>query len=95
MNGMGVNCIGMAMSGGSSPIHIAGTLVQQNAEILSSLVLNQLVKKGAAFMYGSSSCPLDMRQATATVGSPETGMINAAVARLASYYNLPSFAAGG
>ena len=95
MNGMGVNCIGMAMAGGSSPIHIAGTLVQQNAEILSSLVLSQLVKKGAAFMYGSSSCPLDMRQATATVGSPETGMINAAVARLASYYNLPSFAAGG
>lgn len=95
MNGMGVNCIGMAMSGGSSPIHIAGTLVQQNAEILSSLVLSQLVKKGAAFIYGSSTCPLDLKQATATVGSPETAMINAAVSRLARYYSLPVFAAGG
>ncbi len=95
MHGIGVNCIGMAMSGGSSPIHIAGTLVQQNAEILSSLVLSQLVRKGTSFIYASSTCPLDMRQATATVGSPETGIINAAVARLASYYNLPSFAAGG
>ena len=95
MNGMGVNCIGMAMSGGSSPIHIAGTLVQQNAEVLSSLVLSQLVKKGAAFIYGSSTCPLDLKQATATVGSPETAMINAAVSRLARYYSLPVFAAGG
>jgi len=95
MNGMGVNCIGMAMSGGSSPIHIAGTLVQQNAEVLASLVLSQLVKKGASFIYGSSTCPLDLKQATATVGSPETALINAAVSRLARYYSLPVFAAGG
>ena len=95
MNGMGLNCVGMAMSGGSSPIHIAGTIVQQNVEVLSSLVLSQLVKKGAAFIYGSSTCPLDLRQATATVGSPETGMISAAVSRLARYYSLPVFAAGG
>ncbi len=94
-NGMGVNCIGMAMAGGSSPIHIAGTLVQQNAEVLSSLVLSQMVRKGAAFVYGSSTCPLDLRHATASVGSPETGMINAAVSRLARYYSLPVFAAGG
>ncbi len=95
MNGMGLNCIGMAMSGGSSPIHIAGTLVQQNAEVLSSLVLSQLVKKGAAFIYASSTCPLDLRQGTASVGAPETAMINAAVSRLARYYSLPVFAAGG
>lgn len=94
-NGMGVNCIGMAMAGGSSPIHLAGTLVLMNAELLSSLVLSQLVKKGAPFMYASSTCPLDMKYATASVGAPETGMINAAVARLARYYSLPSFAAGG
>lgn len=94
-NDMGVNCIGMAMAGGSSPIHIAGTLVQQNAEVLASLVLSQLVKKGAPFVYASSTCPLDMKQATASVGSPETGIINAAVARLARYYSLPCFAAGG
>lgn len=94
-NGMGVNCIGMAMAGGSSPIHIAGTLVQQNAEVLSSLVLNQLASKGASFVYASSTCPLDLRHATASVGAPETAMINAAVARLARYYSLPVFAAGG
>ncbi len=94
-NGLGVNIIGMAMSGGSGPVHLAGTLVIQNSEIMASLVLSQLTKKGAPFVYGSSTCPLDLRMATATVGSPETGMISAAVARLARYYSLPCFVAGG
>jgi trimethylamine--corrinoid protein Co-methyltransferase len=94
-HGMGVNVIGMAMSGGSGPVHLAGTLVVQNCEVLASLVLSQLSQKGVPFMYGSSTCPLDLRRATATVGSPETGMISAAVARLARYYSLPCFVAGG
>jgi len=94
-HGMGSLVIGMAMSGGSGPIHLAGTLVVQNCEVLASLVLTQLCAKGTPFMYGSSTCPLDLRRATATVGSPETGMISAAVARLARYYSLPCFVAGG
>jgi trimethylamine---corrinoid protein Co-methyltransferase len=94
-NGLGVNIVGMAMAGGSAPIHLAGTLVVQNCEVLSSLVLNQLTAKGAPFIYGSSTCPMDMKMATASVGSPETGMISAAVARLARYYSLPCFTAGG
>jgi trimethylamine---corrinoid protein Co-methyltransferase len=94
-NGLGVNVVGMAMSGGSGPVHLAGTIVIQNCEVLSSLVLSQLTCKGTPFIYGSSTCPLDLRTATATVGSPETGMISAAVARLARYYSLPCFTAGG
>ncbi len=94
-NGLGVNIIGMAMAGGSSPVHLAGTLVTQNCEILSSLVLNQLTCKGSPFVYGSSTCPLDLRTATSSVGSPELGMISAGVARLANYYQLPCFVAGG
>jgi len=93
--GLGVNVVGMAMSGGSSPVHLAGTLVLQNCEILSSLVLSQLTVKGSPFVYGSSTCPMDLRMATSSVGSPETGMISAAVARLARYYSLPCFVAGG
>ncbi|MCP4694413.1 MAG: hypothetical protein GY859_40665 [Desulfobacterales bacterium] len=94
-NHMGLNVVGMAMSAGSGPVHLAGTLVIQNCEVLSSLILSQLTRKGAQFVYGSSTCPLDLRRATASVGSPETGMISAAVARLAKYYSLPCFVAGG
>ena len=94
-NGLGVNIIGMAMAAASGPVHLAGTLVIQNSEVLSSLVLSQLTCKGTPFVYGSSTCPLDLRMATASVGSPETGVISAAVARLARYYSLPCFVAGG
>jgi len=94
-NEMGVLVIGMAMSGGSGPVHLAGTLVIQNCELLSTLVINQLTRKGSQYLYGTSTCPMDLRLATATVGSPETGMISAAVARLAKYYSLPCFVAGG
>jgi trimethylamine--corrinoid protein Co-methyltransferase len=44
-NGLGILVIGMAMSGGSGPVHLAGTLVIQNCEVLSSLVLDQLTHK--------------------------------------------------
>lgn len=93
--GIGVNILSMAMAGGSSPVTLAGTLVTHNAEVLSGIVLNQLTRKGSPVVYGSSTCPMDLRLATASVGSPELGMISAAVASLANYYCLPSFVAGG
>ena len=93
--GMMVNIITMAMAGASSSIHLAGTLVDHNAELMASVVLSQLTCKGAPIMYGSSTTAMDLRFAAATVGCPECAMINAAVARLARYNGLPSFVAGG
>ncbi|MCF8067969.1 MAG: trimethylamine methyltransferase family protein [Desulfobacterales bacterium] len=93
--GLAVNILSMAMAGGSSPITLAGTLVDHNAEVLGGIVLSQLTRKGAKVIYGSSTTAMDMRMAAAAVGCPECGMINAAVARLANYYLLPSWVAGG
>ena len=93
--GIGVNVLSMAMAGASAPVHLAGTLVTHNAEVLSGLVLAQLTRKGTPFIYGSSTCGLDMRFGTASVGSPELALISAAVAQLAHRYSLPSFVAGG
>lgn len=93
--GMLVNVITMAMAGASSSIHLAGTLVDHNAEMLAAVTLSQLTSKGAPIMYGSSTTAMDLRFATATVGSPECAMINAGVAALARYNGLPSFVAGG
>lgn len=94
-NGLAVNILSMAMAGGSSPVTLAGTLVNHNAEVLSGIVLSQLTRRGSKVVYGSSTTAMDLRFASATVGSPECAMINAAVARLARYYGLPSFVAGG
>jgi len=92
--GIPLNICSQALSGGTGPVTLAGTLVVHNVEVLGSIVLSQLTKKGAPVMYGSSTCPLDLRGAIGAVGSPELGMISAAVANLAQYYNLPSFVAG-
>jgi trimethylamine--corrinoid protein Co-methyltransferase len=92
--GIPTNVLSMAMSGGSSPIFLAGTLVTHNAEVLAGIVLSQLVTPGAKVMYGSSTTTFDVKRGTAPVGSPELGLISASVAKLGQYYGLPTFVAG-
>ena len=94
-HGIGVNILSMAMAGGSSPVTLAGTLVTHNAEVLGGITLNQLVQKGAPVIYGSSTTAMDLRLGAASVGTPECAVISGAVARLARYYALPSYVAGG
>lgn len=93
--GVGILIIPMALSGGTSSVTLAGTLVTHNVEVLSCIVLAQLVKKGLPCTYASTSTILDLRFGTSAIGSPEYGMINSALAKLARYYRLPSFVGGG
>ncbi|MEE4262631.1 MAG: trimethylamine methyltransferase family protein, partial [Desulfobacteraceae bacterium] len=85
----------MTMAGGTSPVTLAGTLVQSNAEILSLLVLNQLASKGAPYTYSQTSVMMDLKTGLGALGAPETGLINAASAQLAQYYRLPCWIGGG
>jgi trimethylamine--corrinoid protein Co-methyltransferase len=94
-NNVACNILSMAMSGGTSPVSTAGTLVTHNAEVLSGITLSQLTRKGAPVIYGSSTTAMDLRLAAATVGTPECALISAAVARMAKEYLLPSYVAGG
>ena len=92
----GVPCLvlSMAMSGGSAPVSLAGTLVAHNAEVLAGITLAQLTSPGTPMLYGSSTTAMDLRLAAASVGSPECGVISAAVAAIARQYRLPSYVAG-
>ena len=86
--------LSMAMAGGSSPVTLAGTLVTHNAEVLAGITLAQLTERGAPCLYGSSTTAMDLRLATASVGSPELALISAGVAQIARQYRLPSYIAG-
>jgi trimethylamine--corrinoid protein Co-methyltransferase len=86
--------LSMAMAGGSSPVTLAGTLVVHNAEVLSGITLAQLTERGCPVTYGSSTTAMDLKLATACVGSPELSLISAAVAQMARRYLIPSFVAG-
>ncbi|MDQ7096110.1 trimethylamine methyltransferase family protein [Desulfosporosinus sp. PR] len=93
--GAGVAVIPMALSGATAPATLGGTLVQHNAEVLSTLVLAQLTKKGTPTMYCTCSTIMDLRFTMAAVGAPEWGILSAALARVAQYYKLPFWGNGG
>ena len=84
----------MGMCGTSAPIHIAGTLVENNAEVLGGIVLSQLARKGAPNLYGSCTTNFDFHSNSAPFGSPEATLISSCVAQLVNFYGVPSIVAG-
>lgn len=94
-NNVVCNILSMAMAGGTAPVTLAGTLVNHNAEVLAGITLAQLTRRGTPVIYGSSTTAMDLKLASASVGTPECAVISGAVARLARYYALPSYVAGG
>jgi trimethylamine--corrinoid protein Co-methyltransferase len=88
-----INPLGMA--GGTTCVSMASTLVTHNAEVLSSITLGQLVRRGAPMVYGSSTSMMDMKTTLSAMGAPEMAMISAVVAKLAQFYKMPSWVGGG
>ncbi|OGS42537.1 MAG: hypothetical protein A3K67_07650, partial [Euryarchaeota archaeon RBG_16_62_10] len=84
-----------ALAGGTAPATLAGLIVQQNAEVLSGIMVSQLANPGTPVMYGTVSAVLDMRTGAAALGGPEVGLFNVVAAQLARYYGLPSRGTGG
>lgn len=85
----------MDLAGGTGPATLAGLLVQQNAEVLSGIVIAELFRPGTPVLYGTVSTVMDMRTGGAAFGAVELGLMNIASAQLARYYNLPSRGTGG
>ena len=78
-----------AMAGTTAPVTLAGLLVQHNAEVLSHIVMAQAVNPGTPVLYGSVSTIAEMRRGTVALGAVETGLISAAAAQLAHFYDVP------
>jgi trimethylamine--corrinoid protein Co-methyltransferase len=82
-------------AGGTGPVTLAGTLSLGTAEILTGLVINQLISKGAPFIYGGVFSILDMKTMNFSYGAPEFYIFIGALADMSRYYKLPSFTTGG
>lgn len=59
------------LAGSMSPATMAGTLVQQTAEVLAVVTLSQTVKAGAPVIYGAFASNVDMRSGAPALGTPE------------------------
>jgi trimethylamine--corrinoid protein Co-methyltransferase len=88
--GIPLNILPEPMTGVSAPYSVAGLLTMHNAEVLSGIVISQLVRPGAPVIYGSSWTTFDMKSSAAIIGSPETSMLRVAGCQMAQYYNMPS-----
>lgn len=91
--GVPVLCHSMAMSGMSSPVTVAGTIVTLNSENLASTVISQCASRGAPHIYGSCSAPADMMTGSINFLAPESVFISAAAGQMARRYGMPCMVA--
>jgi len=81
--------------GASAPITMAGGLVMSLAEIFSSLVVHQLKRPGAPFVFGAGIHHMDMSSTQICYASPEFQLTKAAIAELGRWYSLPTWGYAG
>ena len=89
-HGIPAEIISAPQMGATSPVSIAGTLVQSNAEFLSGFVISQTVASGAPVVYGGSPVAFDMRCCTAPDGAVESMIATCAAAEIGKHYGLPT-----
>jgi trimethylamine--corrinoid protein Co-methyltransferase len=76
-------------AGLTSPMSLAGTVAQGNAEFLAAATLMQMVREGTPLIYATLPTVADMRTGAYASGGIECGMLHMAHAQMAHFYNVP------
>jgi trimethylamine--corrinoid protein Co-methyltransferase len=90
--GIPAELVSMPLTGATSPVTLAGALVQLTAENLSGVVIHQSACPGSPIIFGGSPAAFDMRKGTTPMGAVETMMISAAYVQIGKYLGLPTHA---
>jgi trimethylamine--corrinoid protein Co-methyltransferase len=83
------------LAGGTAPITIAAQVCQGTAESLLGLVIHQLRKPGAPFLYGIGPAVLDMATSQSSYNAPEYLMGYACAVEMARWLDLPNWGYAG
>ncbi len=83
------------MMGGTAPVTLAGGVTLGNAEVLSSLVMHQLKRPGAPFVYGQGLHHMDMKTTISVYGAPEYQLARVLVMEMGRHYGLPTWGYAG
>ena len=81
----------MATAGSTGPVTLAGNLVQENAEILATLVISQNLSPGSSFCYGGIPHSMDPRTVGISFASPELLLMGIAMSQMAYFYGFPVY----
>jgi trimethylamine--corrinoid protein Co-methyltransferase len=87
------HCISIA--GATAPATLAGSFVQANARMLSSIVIHQLKHKGAPLIVQSPVIYLDMKTSLMPYFGPEWCLSTLMSKEMALYYGVPTFGKAG
>lgn len=90
--GIPVGFMSMPTIGSTAPATAGGALVIGNAEIISAIVLMQLVAPGAPVLHSLCASIMDPQTADYIVGIPEKYLCNAAGVQLAHDWGVPALA---
>jgi len=76
-------------AGTTAPFSIAGSIAQQNAEVLAALVLAELVQPGLPIIYCGRLAMMEPRTGLSVWGGVEMGMASAGTVQIGHRYGLP------
>ena len=83
------------VAGSTGPATLAGTMALAHAEVLSGIVLTQLIHSGAPVLYGPIPRPVNWRSMKGLKGGVESGLMNAAMTQIANFIGIPQYADAG
>ena len=89
-----IDIFSLALAGATSPVTLAGTILQTNCDVLSAVVLFQLVAPGCPLIYSANAGIMDMQNSRLAVSTPETVLMNVAQIELAHSYGMPALSVG-
>jgi trimethylamine--corrinoid protein Co-methyltransferase len=89
--GMPVAISSAPQAGATSPVTLAGTLVQLTAEQLSGITYINLMRPGHPTLLGYVPSVADLRTGSFSGGSPEFALMNAAAAQITQFIGLPVY----
>jgi trimethylamine---corrinoid protein Co-methyltransferase len=81
----------MAQVGMSAPGTLAGTIAQENAEILAGICITQLIRPGMPVCYGGIPHAFDMRTTQLIFCGPEQALMAVAATQMGKHYGLPVY----
>jgi trimethylamine--corrinoid protein Co-methyltransferase len=79
----------LPLAGATSPITLAGTIVQSNAEFLGNMTLFQTAAPGWPIIWALATGILDMRSGR-YAGGPESALMTFALLEMSKHYGVPS-----
>jgi len=83
-----------AAAGATGPATLAGTFALVNAEILSEIILSQVISPGLPIVYGNWARTFDMKSQVICFAGPEYVLMRIAAGQLVKRYKIP-LAMGG